>query len=498
MKPLVIFACIYVREFSAQALLRLRPEMRTMPCIVMAGEPPMEAVCALTDTAHALGIEPGMTRAEVETFPGITVLRRSSEEEATVRAALLECAGGFSPRVEDCSEVSTFRCVVDITGTELLFGPPATLVNTLLSRVNSLGVSASIAACSNFCASLSLARGLPPSTARYIAKGGEADALSTLSLNVIHCPADLAETFALWGIHTLGALAALPESELVSRIGKAGRVLRQQARGEASHLFQPVEPPLSLTERMVLENPVDMLDPLLFLANTMLEQIVIRASARSLALASVTITFALEGGRTHARTVRPALPTNDRSLWVKLFHLDLIANPPAAAVAGVIVEAEPGATSKVQLGLFAPQMPEASRLDVMLARLRNLAGEGNVGRIALEDSHRPDGFRIEPFTLHASKPFESEYAGPCAIRRLRPAEPIFVTLQAGRPVTFVFRKQGYDVTCAYGPWHLSGDWWAGTRWKSEQWDLVARSQDAVLYCCAMCDGHRWQMAGFYD
>jgi hypothetical protein len=34
-----------------------------------------------------------------------------------------------------------------------------------------------------------------------------------------------------------------------------------------------------------------------------------------LALASVIITLALEGNATHVRTVRPALPTNDRPLW---------------------------------------------------------------------------------------------------------------------------------------------------------------------------------------
>ena len=43
------------------------------------------------------------------------------------------------------------------------------------------------------------------------------------------------------------------------------------------------------------------------------------------------MTLTLEGGRTHSRTVRPALPTNDRQLWIKLLHLDLEAHPPQAA-----------------------------------------------------------------------------------------------------------------------------------------------------------------------
>src|ERR1700761_1746205 len=208
MKRPEVFACVYVQDFPAQAMLRMRPELRVMPCVVMAGEPPLEAVCALTSAAYALGMSPGMTKAEIETFPGVKVLKRSPGEEEAARAALLECAGGFSPRVEDCSESITFRCIIDITGTESLFGPPEELLKTAYARVTALGVLASIAASDNFCTSLALARGMRVSASRYVPKGREAEALSELPLCVLNCPDDLAETFELWGVRTLGALAA--------------------------------------------------------------------------------------------------------------------------------------------------------------------------------------------------------------------------------------------------------------------------------------------------
>jgi hypothetical protein len=34
-KPHELYACLYVKEFSAQALLRLRPELHEKPCVVM-------------------------------------------------------------------------------------------------------------------------------------------------------------------------------------------------------------------------------------------------------------------------------------------------------------------------------------------------------------------------------------------------------------------------------------------------------------------------------
>src|ERR1700761_1181617 len=112
-----LYACLYAREFPAQALLRLRTELRNKPCVVMEGELPLEQVCSLTERARGLGLTHGMTRVEVETFPDITILPRSFKEEAVAKAVLLECAGTFSPRVEDQSEGATFLCVLDIVGT---------------------------------------------------------------------------------------------------------------------------------------------------------------------------------------------------------------------------------------------------------------------------------------------------------------------------------------------------------------------------------------------
>ena len=88
------------------------------------------------------------------------------------------------------------------------------------------------------------------------------------------------------GYPYLGMLAALPEKELIARMGQAGKRLRQLARGEMPHLFQPVEPAFTLEEHMELDSPVELLDALLFVVNVMLEQLILRAKARVLALAS--------------------------------------------------------------------------------------------------------------------------------------------------------------------------------------------------------------------
>jgi protein ImuB len=503
--PAEQYAAVYATEFPAQALLRLRPESREQPCVVMEGEPPVQQVCSLNRRAHTLGVVHGMTQVEVDTFSGVTVLRRSRSEESAAKAALLECAGGFSPRVEDCSADGAFLAVIDIAGTKALFGPPEVLVQNLLSHIRALDIAAAIAVSGNFHAAVAQAIGLSPQTVKVISAGEEDTALASLPLAVLDLTAEQAETFSLWGIRTLGMLGALPEKELIARMGQPGKRLRQLACGTMPHRFQPVEPAFTLTERMELDSPVEVLDALLFVVNLMLDQLIRRATACVLALASVTITLTLEGGATHSRSVRPALPSNDRQLWLKLLHLDLEAHTPQAAILAVALDAEPGSTSKVQLGLFSPSAcggPEPSRLDVTLARIRAIVGDENVGRAVLTDTHRPDSFRLDPFNVSSAKPSEIP-AAPLrpAMRRLRPAEAIVVTMQNERPNMFVFRERRYTIEQAYGPWLTGSEWWSPSLWGCEQWDLVARAQDgAMLCCCAIRDllREQWQMVALYD
>src|SRR5450755_2648747 len=90
MKPVEQYACLYAREFPAQALLRLRADLREKACAVLEGDPPSQEVCSCNTKARLLGVERGMTPVELETFPSVTVLVRSPLEEAAAKSAMLE------------------------------------------------------------------------------------------------------------------------------------------------------------------------------------------------------------------------------------------------------------------------------------------------------------------------------------------------------------------------------------------------------------------------
>jgi protein ImuB len=501
-RPLELYACIYVRELPAQALLRLRPELQDKPCVVLEGEPPTETVCALNTRARLLGLRRGLTKVEVEIFEDVMVLHRLPKTEAAVRSILLECAGAFSPRIEDRSVSGFFVCVVDVAGTEGLFGPPLMLAKQIRQRVRSVGIIASVTISANVHTAVCLARGLSGGTPlRVVPRGDEAKTLAPLPVTVLDITEVQAETFLSWGIRSVGAVAALPEKSLIARLGQDAKRLLQLAHGKHPHLLQPIDVPFVLEEQAELDSPLDDLESLLFGLSTMLEQLIVRARSRVLALASVTITLRLDGGGSYERIVNSRVPTNEKRLWLKLLQLDLEGHPPNASILGVHLYAEPGVTSKVQLGLFSPQLPESGRLDVTLAKITAIVGEGNVGMAVLDDTRRAGDFHIESFSITTAEPPSAAMSSPLCLRLLRPPERIRVEIERGQPREVHFRSRCYVVERAYGPWLKGGDWWNESIWGNQQWDVVGKTAESALLVCRLSHDFilkDWRVAGLYD
>ncbi|MGA2352216.1 MAG: DNA polymerase Y family protein [Terracidiphilus sp.] len=494
-----LYACAYAAEFPAQALLRLRPDLASEPVAVLEGRAPQETICALNQKARLCGAVARMTRLEAEGIARLKLLARSMEGEAAARKVFLESVAQFSPRIEEESGGIACAFVLDIAGTERLFGPPERLAQRLRAALNATGFRASIAVSTNYHAARMKAahsRGIT-----IIAEGTEANALGGLPVGALGIEPEQAETFAFWGIRTLGELAALPEAELVVRLGANARAWSALARGAADHIFRPIEPALSLEEFCELEAPVEQSDALLFLGARMIDCLATRAAARALSLASLKVRMKLEGGGEHERVIRPALPTTDRKFLLKLLQLEIAAHPPPAAVIALTLAAEAGQSSQVQLGLFAPQMPEPSRLDVTLARLKAIVGDDRVGSPVLEDTHRADSFRMKRFTVDGKMPAHATQTARIALRRVRPPTPVSVELHAMKPVAFRDREHRFEVTDVYGPWRTAGFWWSVGMWDGEEWDVLAMKSDGTSVACVLtCDRARtvWRLEAVYD
>ena len=351
-----LYVCVHVPEFASQALVRLRPELASLPVVVLAGDPPFEQVCSTNAHALRLGVARGMTRAELDSFPGLKTIPRSESEERAARTALLEAAGAFTPRVQIQHHASAFVMVLDMSGTTLILGTAQQAITRIARALTALNVTVRLAASVNFQVAVCIA----PSARKtpiLVPSGAEREHLHYLPLSALNLSLQQADTLALWGLHTLGELADLPEVDLIVRLGQEGKRLWLQARGEHPHLMVPEEPVFTLEEFLGFDAPVELMESLLFVLGPMLDQLLTRAQNRAFAIASVTAKLRLDGGGEHERTIQPALPVLQREVLLKLVHLDLQAHPPPSGVMSVLLQAEPGDRSKAQLGLFAPQLP---------------------------------------------------------------------------------------------------------------------------------------------
>jgi protein ImuB len=504
--PAPLYLSLHAPDFAVQGLVRLRPELRKLPVVILHGDPPLETVFALNERSRSLGLEVGMSRLQAESFDDLAMYPRVREQEQSAFTTIMKCAEKFSPRIEvlaSAENSSWATLVLDVSASERLFGAPRQSAILLRRDIDAAGIEVNIATSSNAYAAVLASRGFPDII--IIPHGKESFTLAPLPLTVLELEPEHQETFASWGIKTLGALGALPEKALIARIGQAGYRLQALSRGEFQHLLVPVEPTADaiLSESTELEHPVDLLEPLLFLLGRMLEQIIERATEHALAIAYVETRLILDGAprKEHRRVVRPALPEYNHRTLLKLIQLDLEMHPPQAAVIGLYMLAQPARPKTGQQGLFVSQTPEAGKLEVLLARLRKLLGEDRVGSPELLDSHRPDAFRLVPFIPNTGTAPLAGVSGihTSALRIFRPPQAVRVEIEGSRIVTLYLDGEKLPVHKASGPWKTSGAWWTNLNWCREEWD-VTLGEHKSLYCRLAFDpGARcWYLVGIYD
>ena len=532
------FACIYVPEFPVEALLRNAPELRQQGVAVLDGTPPLLTVIAANTRAQQAGIEVGMTKLQAEACPGVTLRRRSLDQENAAHDALLDCAYGFSPRVEDTNQRSPGNnqpggtIILDVAGLDRLLGPPAKIARNLSGSVTKMGLAANIAIAASPDAAMHLARGFPGITVS--APGTEAKRLAPLPVHLLEPQPEMLETLERWGIRNFGALAALPKVALSQRLGQEGLRLQKLAQGRAERTLIPAEPALKFEEALELEDAIELLEPLAFVLNRLLEQICVRLMARALATNELRLTLEVTGHEdqpaeeqvasraVHQRSLQFPVPMQDSRTFLKLLQLDLAAHPPSGPVKKIAIAAEAVPPRFAQSGLFLPRGPAPERLELTLARIRGITGDDRVGSAELLDTHAPEAFRMRPFHAGNEKREKRTYSSKTAMsgaptsmitytpkpefqrtamRIFRPPLPTRVHTKQGAPVRVFLRGQPHQVTAVAGPWRKSGGWWSEQSWTRDEWDLELRAEQTAPMLVRVyrdLSSAKWFVEGSFD
>ncbi len=565
-------ACLFVPLFPLAARLRAEPELKEEAVAVCEGNGSAARVVAATRKARRAGIEPGMTLPQARAIvPRLVARGRDRACERAAEEALVEVAEGFSPRVEDEGEGVVYLeldghpllmssrhlprsdaktpaisaphpCPLPWGEGGRKGGPPevfpegvrkgglpeifplppgegvlkgalpkiSTPVHALARDILRAAERALLPARVGVAASKLAARvaaGLPDSPT-VVPEGEETRFLAPLPLARLDAALEIAATLDRWGLRTIGDFAKLPEGEVASRLGEAGRALHATARGIDPRPLEPSLPPPSFTEGMDLEWPLASLEPFLFVGHAALERLVHRLEAQALACTRLDVTLKLDPDGHDARSIALPAPTRDVKTLLTLMRLELEARPPGAAVAGFTFSAHPDSPRRAQLSLFGPAALSPDRLATTIARLAAMLGADRVGSPRAVDGHRPERFTATGYAPPPPprvRPAPREGRGLLSVRVLRPpvalevvveSTPLTPTLSrrergifeessSSRPVSLKTSAPDAappiagSVRVAAGPWSLEDGWWTDAPADRDYWDVEL--SDGGLY-----------------
>ena len=314
-----------------------------------------------------------------------------------------------------------------------------------------------------------------------------------------------------WGIHTLGQLAALNKEELRDRLGPEAVRLWERANGTAIRPLKFVQPPETFDESFEFDHEVETAEPLLFMLRRFLEQLALRLSAIYLVARelTLTITFATScrdesvatattasPARTAARTFKIPQPTNDVDLLFRMLQTHLENFKSEHPIVAVALTALPIRPASQQFGLFETALRNPQQLYETLARLSALLGSDRVGSPVLEETHRPDAFRMEPFDWGfnaGGTPASTEEKQRIALRRFRP--PARTTIFVSEHRDLESEKLRGQIVDQSGPFLLSGNWWDEKSWALAEYDMQLENGELVR---AHQSDNKWAIDGIYD
>jgi protein ImuB len=225
------------------------------------------------------------------------------------------------------------------------------------------------------------------------------------------------------------------------------------------------------------------------------------------------------GKQIYERVFKIPQPTNDVDLLFRMLQTHLENFRSEHPIVAVALSAEPIKPAGEQFGLFETILRNPHQLSQTLARLTALLGSDRIGTPVLEETHRPDAFRMQPFSWtvvsassavagakedvlsgeNRESPPDPDALrtahGTAALRRFRPAVSASVLQHENGPAHVRSAEMSGKIIEQRGPYLLSGNWWDEKLWARAEWDLQlengelarAHESDAI-----------WKIDGVYD
>jgi protein ImuB len=485
-------ACLDLPALPLQLVWRKEPELRGQAVVVIDEDRPQGNVLWACERARAAGVLPGQRYAHALSLH--RALRARVVPPEQIDAAITELRAALhalSPRVEPSDEPGTFW--LDGEGLERIFpdGPSESgrlhrgpevpqrgrddarpIVRgrawgmAIQRTIVGLGFTGAVVVGFSRFATYAIARATRTGVTVLRSDADERTGASAVPLARLDVDPKLRDSLARLGVTTLGQMVRLPGGGILERFGREAHRLYQLAAGERWDPLVPMAPPEAPDEHVVLDDDETDIERLVFFLKGAIDRLLERLAARGRALTALHVELTLRQavGHTELRAdcIKPAAPTLDGRVLLRLVHLRLTGMPPAAPVNAARVWADDVAATREQLAMFASRPRRDLRAaNEALARVRAELGDDAVVRAVLRDGHLPEAsFGWERLAQVQQAAPVPRLVRPL-VRRLH-AKPQLLPPQARQVRDDGWLLSGLEhgaVVRILGPYIVSGGWW---------------------------------------
>jgi protein ImuB len=480
------YVVLYAPNFRLQATLRYYPQFTGQPVALLDSAGKKPRVCELTPPAVVARVELGMSPTQAKArCAELHLLSGNSGHERTARDVLLQTAETLSPFLE-----ATTPGVVTVEWPSEKLPGEKQLAVALVDPLRLLGLDVRVGlAATPFLAWLASRLAQPVRIVDHAPLF-----LAPLPIAALNPSDEIRDVLHAWGIRTVEDLVALPMDQVGERLGPEAVDLWEKATGGRPRPLKLIKPQEFYSEQVDLENPVEMLEPLLFLLRRFLEQITTRLAQAYLVVGKLRLVLRFENCFPYQRTFTIPQPTRDVGLLFRMLHTHLENFTSESPIIGLELAAKPVRPGTEQFGLLEKGLRDPHQFAETLARLEALVGSDRVGTPQLELSAHPDAFHLRPYDP-AAEPLPPNDTPLLGIpwMRFTPPIPAKIILNNDQPAFLYSARFTGPIRETCGPWLLEGNWWEARYWSREEWDAATEEGTYRL----VQTGTDWFLDGIY-
>ncbi|HVU01885.1 MAG TPA: DNA polymerase Y family protein [Polyangiaceae bacterium] len=399
---------VLVEESSGHEVedARETPREGSMPRLSSEETRSTAVLAAVNSSALRFGVRAGQTVVEASAFVARLVVKEVSREELRARLGeIAEVALSFGPTVA-FEEPDTVW--VDVTGAAHLAGGEDASLAELSARVQELGHRVKVAVAGGPRLAQAFARyGRTNREGCLVVPSEETKArMAELPVRALPVDPERVAWLVRLGVLTVGAVSSLPRAAAAARLGEMAAQVLELAEGRDSSPLVAYVPPAIPREESSWDEPIDGIEPLLFVLRGLVSRLSARLSGRGEAVQAVSLVVVHDAAVCRLRGV-PRETTLHFDLAAPIYRPEELFRVVSSRLgrtelvaAAVALRLEARAITRalaLQLGLsrFASGLGGSSAkgpetLPVLLGELLADLGKERVGVLSVEGSHRPE------------------------------------------------------------------------------------------------------------